>query len=175
MLSVAAVIWCPYFYYGPSSPGPQCNLQCQTKALLGFKASTNGDGLDSWKAGTDPCGSSAWGGVTCDFCGGAVVSLNLGFGDFGGLSGTISPVLGNLTALTSLDLFRTHLSGTIPDSLGNLTALTTLDLSSTKLSGTLPPSLGNLTALTHFALSSTKVTGCNGFCYAHPAITTCDC
>ena len=35
----------------------------QVKSLLAFKASGNGDGLESWVVGTDPC--RAWAGLTC--------------------------------------------------------------------------------------------------------------
>jgi internalin A len=59
--------------------------------------------------------------------------------------------LGNLTALTTLDLGRNQLSS-VPESLGNLTALTTLDLGRNQLSS-VPESLGNLTALTTLDLA----------------------
>ena len=52
------------------------------------------------------------------------------------LSGTITPELSNLTALTNLYLSWNQLSGTIPSELGNLTALTNLYLGWNQLSGT---------------------------------------
>ena len=64
--------------------------------------------------------------------------------------------IGNLTALTSLDLSGTRLTS-LPESVGNLTALTELDLSGTRLTS-LPESVGNLTALTELDLSGTRLT-----------------
>jgi internalin A len=63
--------------------------------------------------------------------------------------------LGNLTALTELDLSRNQLAS-VPESLGNLTALTRLDLSRNQLAS-VPESLGNLTALTELELSRNQL------------------
>ena len=60
-------------------------------------------------------------------------------------------MLGNLTALTELDLADNQLSA-LPDALGNLTALTQLNLTGNQLSA-LPDALGNLTALTQLNLA----------------------
>ena len=60
--------------------------------------------------------------------------------------------LGNLTALTTLDLSRNRLAA-VPEWLGNLTALTTLNLQDNQLAA-VPESLGNLTALTTLNLST---------------------
>ena len=64
--------------------------------------------------------------------------------------------LGNLTALTSLDLSGNRLTE-LPEWLGNLTALTSLDLSGNGLTS-LPEWLGNLTALTRLDLSGNQLT-----------------
>ena len=64
--------------------------------------------------------------------------------------------LGNLTALTRLGLSGSWLTSA-PDWLGNLTALTGLYLSGNQLS-IAPDWLGNLTALTELALFSTQLT-----------------
>ena len=134
-----------------------------------MQASTNGKGLNSWKAGTDPCRSN-WTGLTCGD--GNVIHLDLSGDAFQNLSGTISQAVGNLTALTILRLNGTSLTGTIPPSLGNLTTLTCLDLSTplmshdnhrgrygTQITGTIPESLGCLTALTHLYLQYVQLSG----------------
>eukprot|EP01052_Picozoa_sp_SAG31_P023745 SAG31_NODE_1977_length_6750_cov_4.507442_3_plen_272_part_00 len=151
-----------------------------------LQASTNGKGLDSWKAGTNPCANAApgttwgwaWDGVSCARFQDAVVELQLvtlGKDEFHELSGTIPSSLGDLTDLMILDLDHLHLSGTIPESLGRLTALTNLDLDHTHLSGTIPESLGHLTALTDLELQDTNVTNCGTFCKAHNSTTHCEC
>ena len=59
--------------------------------------------------------------------------------------------LGNLTALTPLELSRNQLSGSIPSELGNLTALQVLWLNNNQLSGRIPTQLQNLTQLVNNA------------------------
>ena len=76
-----------------------------------------------------------------------------------GLNGNIPSELGNLTNLTHLNLWHSNLSGNIPPELGNLTNLTHLDLRENNLSGNIPPELGNLTNLTHLHLNGNKLSG----------------
>ena len=64
--------------------------------------------------------------------------------------------LGNLAALTSLDLGGNQLTS-VPESLGNLAALTSLDLSGNQLTS-VPESLGNLAALASLDLSDNQLT-----------------
>ncbi|CAM9435866.1 unnamed protein product, partial [Choristocarpus tenellus] len=59
-------------------------------------------------------------------------------------SGTIPESLGNLSALSYLNLGYNKFSGSIPESLGNLSALTDLCLDDNELSGSVPETLGNL-------------------------------
>ena len=87
----------------------------------------------------------------------ALTRLNLGWNQ---LSGTVPTELGNLISLTRLDLGGNELSGTIPTALGNLTALTSLTLGNNQLSGTVPPDLGDLTNLDELYLSDNRLRGC---------------
>ncbi|KAK3255466.1 hypothetical protein CYMTET_35351, partial [Cymbomonas tetramitiformis] len=64
------------------------------------------------------------------------------------LFGTLPSELGELTALTELDLYQNYLSGTLPTELGRLTNLQLMALDSNQLTGTLPTQLGRIQALT---------------------------
>ena len=76
-----------------------------------------------------------------------------------GLSGPVSPTLGQLANLTDLELGSDSLTGPIPPELGNLANLTRLTLSNNSLTGPIPPELGNLANLTRLGLSSNRLTG----------------
>ena len=80
--------------------------------------------------------------------------------------------LGNLTALTTLSLSGNQLAA-VPESLGNLTALTTLDLSGNQLAA-VPESRGNLTALTTLDLSGNQLTAVPDWLANLTALTTLD-
>ena len=70
--------------------------------------------------------------------------------------------IGDLTALTSLEMDSNNLSGTLPASLGNLTDLTTLRLQYNQFSGQIPEQLGAITGPTssNFSLDNNRLTGC---------------
>ena len=71
----------------------------------------------------------------------------------------LSPSIGQLTNLTSLDLNTNNLSGTLPDEIGNLTKLTWLNLSYNNFSGTIPASYSGLRNLENFDLKGNKLSG----------------
>ena len=95
---------------------------------------------------------SQWNGIT--ILGGRVTSIVL---KTLGLRGSIPPSIGNLTKLTTLNLWFNSLNNSIPTSIGNLKSLTTLDLSVNQLTGAIPSSIGNLTNLTLLDLSQNKL------------------
>lgn len=106
----------------------------------------------------DPCLPSqySWTGVTCS--GGPrirVVALNL---TSMGLSGSLSPNLANLTALSDIWLGNNSLSGTVPD-VSPLKRLERLHLEDNQLSGEIPPSLGNINSLRELFLQGNNLTG----------------
>ena len=78
--------------------------------------------------------------------------------------------LGNLSAVTSLDLRNNQLTE-LPAWLGNLTALTSLDLGNNQLTE-LPASLGNLTALTRLNLARNQLTEVPGWLGNLTAVTS---
>ncbi|MEO6685759.1 MAG: hypothetical protein ABIN24_07335, partial [Dyadobacter sp.] len=106
----------------------------------------------SGNPGDSPCG---WGGVTCNEEGTRVVKLLLPEND---MLGSIPPSIGNLTALTHLDLSGAgrefvNLTGSIPAEIGNLTNLEYLDLSGNAFTGNNVAVIGNLIKLKHLALT----------------------
>ncbi|KAK6912222.1 Leucine-rich repeat-containing N-terminal, plant-type [Dillenia turbinata] len=131
----------------------------------------------SWKSSNDPC--AAWEGVGCNSS--RVTSLGLSTmglvgklnGDIGGLSelrsldlsynkgltGSLSPSLGDLKKLSILILAGCGFSGTIPSELGGLTQLSFLALNSNNFSGEIPPSLGRLSNVYWLDLADNQLTG----------------
>ncbi|PIN14103.1 Non-specific serine/threonine protein kinase [Handroanthus impetiginosus] len=131
----------------------------------------------SWDKSNDPC--AAWEGIICSDS--RVTSLGLSTmglagkmtGDIGGLSelvsldlsynpgltGPLSPQLGDLQKLTILVLVGCSFTNSIPSELGNLSELTFLALNSNKLSGTIPSSLGKLSKLYWLDLADNQLSG----------------
>ncbi|GLT50370.1 hypothetical protein SLA2020_238600 [Shorea laevis] len=109
--------------------------------------------LESWDStSVDPC---SWRMITCTLDG-YVYALGL---PSQSLSGTLSPMIGNLTNLQTVLLQNNAISGSIPETIGKLEKLQTLDLSSNKFSGEIPSSLGNLKNLNYLRLNNNSLTG----------------
>ena len=115
--------------------------------------------IRTWGTGTpEQQKIDRWEGVTVTA--GRVTELEIdNTGEEDGISGIIPTQLGNLRALTTLDLSSHQLSGTIPTQLGSLAALTSLDLSGNQLTGPIPAQFGALTGLTSLDLSSNDLIG----------------
>ncbi|XP_049371852.1 probable LRR receptor-like serine/threonine-protein kinase At5g45780 isoform X3 [Solanum verrucosum] len=109
--------------------------------------------LDGWDINSvDPC---TWYMVGCS-SEGFVISLEMASM---GLSGTLSPSIGNLTHLRTMLLQNNHLSGPIPTEIGQLTELLTLDLSGNQFDGGIPRALGRLIYLNYLRLSRNRLSG----------------
>lgn len=122
-------------------------------ALLDFYSSTNGP---AWKTNTN-WGSgpvTTWYGVltTGDRVTTVVLTNN-------NLTGILPASLGNLTALTKLNLQYNSIASSIPFSVGNLTSLTYLNLANNILNNNIPVELGNLANLKTLLLNNNKLTG----------------
>lgn len=76
-----------------------------------------------------------------------------------GLAGTISSLIGQLTALNRLFLGPNALTSTVPPQIGNLTDLKLLSLNINNLNGTLAPEIGKLTNLNTLSLAYNLFTG----------------
>uniref|UniRef100_A0A0E0JE55 Receptor kinase-like protein Xa21 n=1 Tax=Oryza punctata TaxID=4537 RepID=A0A0E0JE55_ORYPU len=121
--------------------------------LLAFKAGHSSSVLASWNSSASFCN---WEGVTCGRRRPTrVVALDLRSSN---LTGTLTPVVGNLTFLRWLNLSSNGLYGEIPPSLGRLRHLRSLDLGSNSLS-VIPYSLFNLTSLKYVYLFRNRFSG----------------
>ena len=92
-----------------------------------------------------------WSGITV--VGDRITSIKL---PNSGLKGKIFPSIGNLSALTYLDLGWNALTS-LDSSIGNLTNLTVLRLNNNKLSDTIPSSFGNLINLEELSLQENNL------------------
>lgn len=106
----------------------------------------------SWRRSNDPC---SWEGVTCSNS--RIVSLGL---SSMGLAGQLVGDIGGLSALTSLDLsFNGGLTGSISPRIGDLKSLNILILAGCSFTGNIPRELGNLQELSFLALNTNNLTG----------------
>ncbi|KAK8452404.1 hypothetical protein SEVIR_5G103750v4 [Setaria viridis] len=127
--------------------------------LLAFKAAAtrggHGNALASWNS-SSAGGFCSWEGVTCGSRHRRVVALSL---RSHGLTGVLSPVIGNLSFLRTLNLSKNGFNGNVPASLGRLRHLQALNLSYNAFSGELPANLSSCTSLTIMALQSNHLQG----------------
>nr|GMD82023.1 probable LRR receptor-like serine/threonine-protein kinase At3g47570 [Ipomoea batatas] len=154
LVAVLLLAYCTYF------SGAIANLESDEFALLQFKTLITSDPQNilakNWSTGTPTC---QWTGVVCNRKQ-RVAAVHLsGLG----LSGIISPSLGNLTFLASLDISDNHFTGQIPGALpaeiGNLTQLKTLGLASISLTGQIPSFLFNISSLKRLDLNNNSLSG----------------
>ncbi|CAL5056072.1 unnamed protein product [Urochloa decumbens] len=126
--------------------------------LLEIKKSfrNGGNALQDWSGeGASPSYCS-WRGVLCDNVTFAVAALNLSGLN---LEGEISPAIGSLKHVISIDLKSNGLSGQIPDEIGDCSWLETLDLSSNNLEGDIPFSISKLKHLENLILKNNQLVG----------------
>ncbi|CAO2837958.1 unnamed protein product [Amaranthus hypochondriacus] len=127
-------------------------------ALLQIKAKISNDPLGvlstrSWNESVHFC---QWYGVTCAPRHPRVVSLKLTSSK---LSGFLSPFVGNLSFLNTLDLNHNNFRGTIPLELGQLNRLQVLWLHYNAFEGHIPPSISACTSLIDIALDNNRLVG----------------
>ncbi|XP_056861110.1 probable LRR receptor-like serine/threonine-protein kinase At3g47570 isoform X1 [Raphanus sativus] len=124
------------------------------QALLKFKSQVSEEKkvlLSSWNNSSPLC---RWNGVTCGRKHKRVTRLDLGGFQLGGV---ISPFIGNLSFLISLNLTENSFGGTIPQELGNLFRLQHLFMAFNFLNGGIPASLFNCSRLLVFDLYSNNL------------------
>ncbi|ESQ39564.1 hypothetical protein EUTSA_v10001203mg [Eutrema salsugineum] len=124
------------------------------QALLQFKSQVSEDKqklLSSWNNVVPLCN---WTGVTCGHKHKRVTLLNLGGLQLGGM---ISPSIGNLSFLKSLNLENNSFGGTIPQEVGNLFRLEHLFMGINFLKGGIPATLVNCSRLSILDLFSNSL------------------
>ena len=142
-----------------SDPQNNPSLVQDCAALLAARDAFAADPPLNWSPDTS---IHDWEGITLEstlvgsYFRNRVVEIYL-WGD--GLTGSISPELGNLTNLQGLGISNNQLTGSIPPELGNLTNLIWLTLDNNQLTGSIPPELGNLAYLDELDLSRNQLTG----------------
>ncbi|XP_038999427.1 protein NSP-INTERACTING KINASE 3-like [Hibiscus syriacus] len=130
-------------------------INYEVVALMTIKSYLNDpyNVLENWDSNSvDPC---SWRMVTCS-PDGYVSALGLPSQN---LSGTLSPLIGNLSELQSVLLQNNDISGPIPPTIGKLEKLQTLDFSNNTFSGEIPTSFGDLKNLNYLWLNNNSLTG----------------
>ncbi|TXG46832.1 hypothetical protein EZV62_026126 [Acer yangbiense] len=115
--------------------------------------------LSSWnRIDSDPCKSN-WTGVLCFSAEDGYLHvtelhlLNMN------LSGNLSPALGRLSYLETLNFMWNNISGSIPEEIGNINSLKLLLLSGNRLTGSLPEKLGYLPDLDRIQIDENQISG----------------
>ncbi|KAE8713874.1 Detected protein of confused Function [Hibiscus syriacus] len=132
------------------------NLTTDQHLLLQFKRQTvdpHNILANSWTATRSICD---WIGVSCAAKHGRVQVLDLSYMN---LTGTISPALGNLSFLASLNLSGNGFHGDLPSELGQLSRLKIMDLSFNSLTGEIPSSFGRVNQMIHLKLRNNSLSG----------------
>ncbi|GLJ09611.1 hypothetical protein SUGI_0112710 [Cryptomeria japonica] len=125
------------------------------EALLAFKNSITSDPnkvLSSWDANTNVCN---WTGISCNKLM-RVTEIDL---ESMGLVGYISPFLGNLSFLESLNVYNNSFHGVIPELCQKLSNLQELRLLGNQLIGSIPTSLGNCSNLKELHVWGNQLSG----------------
>ncbi|KAJ0771372.1 putative protein kinase RLK-Pelle-LRR-XII-1 family [Helianthus annuus] len=126
-------------------------------ALLAIKSMIK-DGpqgvMTSWNdSNTNFC---QWEGVTCSPRRQRVTLLDL---SSGGLTGTLSPSIGNLSFLSEINLFNNSFSGEIPPEIGRLFRLQKLRLHNNSFTGNIPAAITNCSNLQVLNLGNNLLVG----------------
>ncbi|GLT80118.1 hypothetical protein SLA2020_515730 [Shorea laevis] len=154
LLLLSLISWIPFGFGAISLLSPK-GVNYEVAALMAVKREMRDQNgvMDGWDINSvDPC---TWSMIACSDEG-FVISLVM---DSMGLSGTLSPSIGNLSHLRTMLLQNNHLSGPIPNEMGKLSELQTLDLSDNEFVGGIPSSLGSLTHLSYLRLSKNNLSG----------------
>jgi hypothetical protein len=125
-------------------------------ALLKFKESIAEDPYGIFSSWNDSIQFCNWHGIICSRHHGRVTALELeGYK----LRGTITPYMGNLTFLRSINLQNNSFYGEIPKEIGHLFRLQHLILSNNTLGGEIPVSLTNCSELRTIKSCGTNLLG----------------
>ncbi|KAI3886575.1 hypothetical protein MKX03_005494 [Papaver bracteatum] len=146
-----------YLQYMPLGAITSTTNETDRIALLGFKDGIDLDPfhvLNSWNTSIHFC---QWSGVTCGKKHQQrVVDLSL---DGHSLVGSLSPSIGNLTFLQTINLANNKFHGSIPQEVGGLFRLQYLNLTDNAFSGEIPTNITNCKELVLVYLSGNRLVG----------------
>ncbi|KAK4487592.1 hypothetical protein RD792_005760 [Penstemon davidsonii] len=152
MKKLSSIILWLVFYYA-TTPAACSNNETDLQALLAFKRAIDYD-LSSWNETVHFC---YWEGVLCSQRHQSrVVSINM---MSQGLTGSLSPHLGNLSFLRTIILQNNSFYGQIPEELGRLRRLQLIEFSNNSFSGEIPKNLSHCTNLYYLNLIDNDLTG----------------
>jgi len=132
--------------------GNETDLQ----ALLDFKSRVVEDPfniMSSWNESIHHC---SWTGITCNISNGRIMELSL---EQLRLGGTLTPFIGNLTFLNTLNLLNNSFHGEFPHEVGRLLYLQHLNFSYNNFGGNIPSNLSHCTKLKVLAAGANNLTG----------------
>ncbi|CAN1137342.1 Probable LRR receptor-like serine/threonine-protein kinase At3g47570 [Linum perenne] len=155
-MALAATLLC-FCCCAFSTSGVLLSNETDRLALLEFKSKISGDPLGVLSSWNDSVHFCEWYGVSCskrhhD----RVTALNL---SSHGLSGTISPHVGNLSFLKILALYNNSFIGEIPPEIARLHRLERLVLYNNSLDGEIPSNISGCSALTIFRVQYNELVG----------------
>ncbi|XP_039161737.1 probable LRR receptor-like serine/threonine-protein kinase At3g47570 [Eucalyptus grandis] len=125
-------------------------------ALLAFRVAITIDPFGILNSWNDSIGFCQWYGVTCGHKHQRVTILDL---QSQGLSGSISPHIGNLSFLREMSLQNNSFNQEIPPQLGQLRRLHTLVLLNNSLVGKIPKNISDCSDLVYLNLRNNELTG----------------
>ncbi|KAL8217716.1 hypothetical protein R6Q57_021089 [Mikania cordata] len=132
------------------------NLETDKQTLIYIKSqiiTQPADALAAWNPNSSPCN---WTRVWCDDQGQRVVSLDLsGLG----ISGPISPHIGNLSLLETLQLQENQFQDKIPETITNLLRLRVLNISFNSIQGSIPANISCCVELRVVDFMQNKLSG----------------
>ncbi|CAN1295325.1 Probable LRR receptor-like serine/threonine-protein kinase At3g47570 [Linum perenne] len=157
-MALAAALLC--FYYCAFSSGVLLSNETDRLALLEFKSKISSDPLGILSSWNDSVHFCEWYGVSCSKRHhGRVTVLDL---SSRGISGPISPHVGNLSFLKFLCLYNNSFTGEIPPEIGRLRRLEQLRLYNNSLDGKIPSNISrcsSLIELQYFYARSNNLSG----------------
>ncbi|KAJ9540343.1 hypothetical protein OSB04_026849 [Centaurea solstitialis] len=132
------------------------SIDTDHQALLEIKSKITIDPqgvLESWNDSIPLC---MWQGVACGRRQQRVTRLNL---RDNGLVGSLSPYIGNLTFLISMNFSNNQLHGSIPPEIGRLSRLQVLSLRQNSFTGEIPVNISSCSKLSIISFTKNKLSG----------------
>ncbi|PWA64464.1 serine-threonine/tyrosine-protein kinase catalytic domain-containing protein [Artemisia annua] len=149
-------VFCSCFISNTYVASITLSIDTDKQALISIKSQTitqPPDALATWDPNSSPCN---WTRVLCGDRGRRVVGL-----DLSGLQiiGQISPHIGNLSFLRSLELQDNQYEGNIPQTITKLFRLQVLNVSSNNIQGPIPSNISQCVDLRVMDLMQNKISG----------------